>query len=77
MLEFAERVRWKTQKKDDEVIAEFCSNVGVGRGVFKELETEREKEKQLEGQFGPLTWRHLTKKSKSPSQTRLFSPRLK
>ncbi|KAF5958544.1 hypothetical protein HYC85_005769 [Camellia sinensis] len=35
MLEFAERVGWKMQKKDDEVIAEFCSNVGVGRGVFK------------------------------------------
>ncbi|CAL5339883.1 unnamed protein product [Camellia sinensis] len=62
MLEFVERVGWKTQKKDDEVIAECCSNVGVGKGVFKELERERKREKQLEGQFGLLTWRHLTKK---------------
>ncbi|CAL5367739.1 unnamed protein product [Camellia sinensis] len=34
MLEFAERVGWKTQKKDDEVIAVCCSNVGVGRGHY-------------------------------------------
>ncbi|XWS44300.1 hypothetical protein CRYUN_Cryun15aG0033200 [Craigia yunnanensis] len=35
MLEFAERVEWKIQKRDEELIREFCSEVGVDRGVLK------------------------------------------
>lgn len=35
MLEFAERVGWKIQKRDEEQIQEFCSEVGVDRGVLK------------------------------------------
>ncbi|XP_022740338.1 zinc-finger homeodomain protein 9-like [Durio zibethinus] len=35
MLEFAERVRWKMQKRDEELIQEFCNEVGVDRGVLK------------------------------------------
>ncbi|XWS32868.1 hypothetical protein CRYUN_Cryun22dG0027300 [Craigia yunnanensis] len=34
MLEFAERVGWKIQKRD-ELIQEFCNEVGVDRGVLK------------------------------------------
>lgn len=34
MLEFAERVGWKMQKRDEEV-QEFCNEVGVDRGVLK------------------------------------------
>ncbi|XVF58271.1 hypothetical protein PTKIN_Ptkin07bG0051600 [Pterospermum kingtungense] len=35
MHEFAERVGWKIQKRDEELIQEFCSEVGVDRGVLK------------------------------------------
>ncbi|KAI3462935.1 hypothetical protein Pfo_019598 [Paulownia fortunei] len=35
MLEFAERVGWKMQKRDEDVISEFCSEIGVDKGVFK------------------------------------------
>ncbi|XWS40877.1 hypothetical protein CRYUN_Cryun17cG0033700 [Craigia yunnanensis] len=35
MLEFAERIGWKVQKRDEEVIQEFCNEVGVDRGVLK------------------------------------------
>nr|GMC99385.1 zinc-finger homeodomain protein 9-like [Ipomoea batatas] len=35
MLEFADKVGWKIQKKDEEVISQFCTQVGVERGVLK------------------------------------------
>ncbi|TYI08708.1 hypothetical protein ES332_A09G019500v1 [Gossypium tomentosum] len=35
MLEFAEKVGWKIQKRDEQAIQEFCSEVGVDRGVLK------------------------------------------
>ncbi|KAG6423962.1 hypothetical protein SASPL_114371 [Salvia splendens] len=35
MLEFAEGVGWKLQKKDEDLIREFCSQVGLERGVLK------------------------------------------
>ncbi|PIN24497.1 hypothetical protein CDL12_02785 [Handroanthus impetiginosus] len=35
MLEFAERVGWKMQKRDEDIINDFCSEVGVDKGVFK------------------------------------------
>ncbi|KAK4426200.1 Zinc-finger homeodomain protein 9 [Sesamum alatum] len=35
MFEFAERVGWKMQKRDEDVISEFCSEIGVDKGVFK------------------------------------------
>ncbi|XAR51739.1 hypothetical protein NMG60_11006456 [Bertholletia excelsa] len=35
MHEFAERVGWKMQKRDEDLIAEFCNEVGVDKGVFK------------------------------------------
>ncbi|KAK8710168.1 hypothetical protein V6N13_145507 [Hibiscus sabdariffa] len=35
MLEFAERIGWKIQKRDEEQIQEFCNEVGVDRGVLK------------------------------------------
>ncbi|XP_031254223.1 zinc-finger homeodomain protein 9 [Pistacia vera] len=35
MLEFAERVGWKMQKRDDEMVQEFCNEVGVDRTVLK------------------------------------------
>ncbi|XP_047946544.1 zinc-finger homeodomain protein 9-like [Salvia hispanica] len=35
MLEFAEGVGWKLQKKDEDLIREFCSEVGLERGVLK------------------------------------------
>lgn len=35
MFEFAERVEWKIQKRDEAAIAEFCSEIGVDRGVLK------------------------------------------
>ncbi|XVF16618.1 hypothetical protein REPUB_Repub10bG0047800 [Reevesia pubescens] len=35
MLEFAERLGWKIQKRDEEIIQEFCNEVGVDRGVLK------------------------------------------
>ncbi|XP_022751926.1 zinc-finger homeodomain protein 9-like [Durio zibethinus] len=35
MLEFSERVGWKMQKRDEELIQELCNEVGVDRGVLK------------------------------------------
>ncbi|TKY50261.1 Zinc-finger homeodomain protein 8 [Spatholobus suberectus] len=35
MHEFAERVGWKMQKRDDEMVMEFCNEVGIDRGVLK------------------------------------------
>ncbi|XP_030468083.1 zinc-finger homeodomain protein 9-like [Syzygium oleosum] len=35
MHEFAERVGWKMQKRDEELVREFCAEVGVDRNVFK------------------------------------------
>nr|GMC91586.1 zinc-finger homeodomain protein 9-like [Ipomoea batatas]GMD01110.1 zinc-finger homeodomain protein 9-like [Ipomoea batatas] len=35
MLEFADKVGWKIQKRDEELISQFCTQVGVERGVLK------------------------------------------
>ncbi|KAL1559000.1 Zinc-finger homeodomain protein [Salvia divinorum] len=35
MLEFAKRLGWKMQKKDEDLISEFCSEAGLEKGVFK------------------------------------------
>ncbi|XP_037492068.1 zinc-finger homeodomain protein 11-like [Jatropha curcas] len=35
MYQFAERVGWKMQKRDEELIQEFCNEVGVDKGVLK------------------------------------------
>lgn len=35
MHELAERVGWKMQKKDEDLILGFCNEIGVDRGVFK------------------------------------------
>ncbi|CAL5345864.1 unnamed protein product [Camellia sinensis] len=44
MHELAERVGWKMQKRDEELINEFCSDVGVDRGTLhdaKEIAVKR------------------------------------
>uniref|UniRef100_A0A803QME6 Uncharacterized protein n=1 Tax=Cannabis sativa TaxID=3483 RepID=A0A803QME6_CANSA len=35
MYEFAERVGWKMQKRDEDIVMEFCNDVGVDKGVLK------------------------------------------
>ncbi|CAL0321744.1 unnamed protein product [Lupinus luteus] len=35
MHEFAERVGWKMQKRDEDLVMEFCNEVGVDRSVLK------------------------------------------
>ncbi|KAG9137466.1 hypothetical protein Leryth_019873 [Lithospermum erythrorhizon] len=35
MLEFAERIEWKIQKRDEELISGFCNEIGVEKGVLK------------------------------------------
>lgn len=35
MHEFAERVGWKMQKRDEELVNGFCNEIGVDRGVLK------------------------------------------
>lgn len=35
MFEFAERLGWKMQRRDEDSINDFCNEVGVERGVFK------------------------------------------
>ncbi|XP_051117217.1 zinc-finger homeodomain protein 10-like [Andrographis paniculata] len=35
MLELAGKVGWKMQKRDDDLINEFCGEIGVDRSVFK------------------------------------------
>lgn len=35
MYEFAEKLGWRMQKKDDEAVEEFCKEVGIGKVVLK------------------------------------------
>lgn len=35
MLEFAEKVGWKMQKKEEDAINDFCNEIGVEKGVLK------------------------------------------
>ncbi|KAI3816678.1 hypothetical protein L1987_16381 [Smallanthus sonchifolius] len=35
MYLFAEKVGWKMQRCDDRVVADFCNEVGIKRGIFK------------------------------------------
>lgn len=35
MHEFADKVGWKMQKRDENMVMEFCNEVGVDRGVLK------------------------------------------
>ncbi|KAL8475684.1 hypothetical protein ACS0TY_028374 [Phlomoides rotata] len=35
MLEFAEKLGWKMQKRDEDSINDFCTEIGVDKGVFK------------------------------------------
>ncbi|XP_022858202.1 zinc-finger homeodomain protein 9-like [Olea europaea var. sylvestris] len=35
MVEFANKIEWKMQKKDENVITDFCSEIGVNKDVFK------------------------------------------
>ncbi|KAK4366604.1 hypothetical protein RND71_014484 [Anisodus tanguticus] len=35
MLEFAERVGWRMQKQDEEIINKLCNEIGVEKGVLK------------------------------------------
>ncbi|KAL3526526.1 hypothetical protein ACH5RR_011182 [Cinchona calisaya] len=35
MLDFAEKIGWKIQKRDEDLIAEFCHEIGVDKGVLK------------------------------------------
>lgn len=35
MLKFAEKVGWKIQKRDDDLIHEVCNEIGVDRTVLK------------------------------------------
>ncbi|GFP79136.1 zinc-finger homeodomain protein 1 [Phtheirospermum japonicum] len=35
MLKFLNKVGWKMQKRDEDVINKFCNEIGVYRGFFK------------------------------------------
>ncbi|CAN8266000.1 unnamed protein product [Cochlearia groenlandica] len=35
MHDFADRIGWKIQKRDDDVVRDFCREIGVDRGVLK------------------------------------------
>lgn len=35
MYQFAERVGWKMQKRDEEIVHDFCNEIGVDKGVLK------------------------------------------
>lgn len=35
MLEFAEKVGWRMQKEEEQLVQDFCSEVGVRRHVLK------------------------------------------
>ena len=32
---FAEKVGWKMQRCDDKMVADFCNEIGIRRGIFK------------------------------------------
>ncbi|KAK1415926.1 hypothetical protein QVD17_31714 [Tagetes erecta] len=35
MYVFAEKLRWKMQRCDDQMVLDFCNEVGIKRGIFK------------------------------------------
>ena len=35
MFQFAERVGWKMQKRDEELVQKFCNEIAVEKGVLK------------------------------------------
>ncbi|XP_049385162.1 zinc-finger homeodomain protein 9-like [Solanum stenotomum] len=35
MLEFAEKIEWKMQKRDEDLVNNFCNEIGVEKGVLK------------------------------------------
>ncbi|PHT55372.1 Zinc-finger homeodomain protein 10 [Capsicum baccatum] len=35
MQEFAERVEWRMQKRDEDLVSNFCNEIGVEKGVLK------------------------------------------
>ncbi|GLT54882.1 hypothetical protein SLA2020_280440 [Shorea laevis] len=35
MFQFAERVGWKMQKRDEELVLKFCNEIAVEKGVLK------------------------------------------
>lgn len=35
MLEFAERVGWKMQKRDEDLVSNLCNEIGIEKGVLK------------------------------------------
>ncbi|XP_023533426.1 zinc-finger homeodomain protein 10-like [Cucurbita pepo subsp. pepo] len=35
MLDLAERVGWKMQKRDEDLVRDFCNEIGIERGVLK------------------------------------------
>lgn len=35
MYQFAERVGWKMQKRDEDLVQEFCNEIGIDKGVLK------------------------------------------
>ncbi|XAR56000.1 hypothetical protein NMG60_11036271 [Bertholletia excelsa] len=35
MLSFSEKLGWKMMKSDEELVEEFCNEIGVGKGVLK------------------------------------------
>ncbi|KAI0494647.1 hypothetical protein KFK09_024788 [Dendrobium nobile] len=35
MLELSERLGWRLQKRDEELVEKYCNEIGIGKGVFK------------------------------------------
>ncbi|KAJ4962013.1 hypothetical protein NE237_021923 [Protea cynaroides] len=35
MFAFSEKLGWKMQKRDEELVEEFCNEIGVGKGILK------------------------------------------
>lgn len=35
MLSFAEKLGWKMQKSDEDLVEKFCNEIGIGKGVLK------------------------------------------
>lgn len=40
MFEFAQRVGWELQKRDEELINDFCSNIGVKKTGSQDMDAK-------------------------------------
>ncbi|KAL6143462.1 hypothetical protein ACLB2K_054157 [Fragaria x ananassa] len=76
MFQFAERVGWKMQKRDEDIVHEFCNEIGVDKGVLKvwmhnNKNTFAKRDGVVSGSGGALNGISATVTARIPNNTSL------